>query len=37
MSIIVIPRSRLASLAEQVKLQDGYENSFRDKVRASVR
>ncbi|MBO0366417.1 MULTISPECIES: RraA family protein [Pseudomonas] len=35
--IIVIPRSRLASLAEQVKLQDGYENSFRDKVRASVR
>ncbi|WP_188035639.1 RraA family protein [Pseudomonas sp. EZ-C24] len=35
--IIVIPRSRLASLAEQVRLQDGYENSFRDKVRASVR
>lgn len=35
--IIVIPRTRLASLAEQVKLQDGYENSFRDKVRASVR
>lgn len=35
--IIVIARSLLPTLADQVKQQDGYENSFREKVRASVR
>lgn len=35
--IIVIARGLLASLAEKVKLQDGYEKSFREKVRVSLR
>ena len=35
--IIVIARSLLPFLAEKLKVQDGYENSFREKVRASVR
>ncbi|WP_346764009.1 hypothetical protein [Pseudomonas oryzihabitans] len=35
--IIVIARSSLPTLAEKVHAQDGYENSFRVKVRASVR
>lgn len=35
--IIVIGRDLLPTLAERVRQQDGYENSFREKVRASVR
>ncbi|MFS0826010.1 RraA family protein [Pseudomonas phoenicis] len=35
--IIVVARSLLPTLAERVKRQDGYESSFREKVRASVR
>ncbi|MFG0393047.1 RraA family protein [Pseudomonas sp. zbq_4] len=35
--IIVIARSLLPTLAEKVKLQDSYENMFREKVRATAR
>ncbi len=35
--IIVIGRDLLPTLAARVRQQDGYENSFREKVRASVR
>ncbi|WP_296264817.1 RraA family protein [Pseudomonas sp. UBA6562] len=35
--IVVVARSLLPTLAERLKRQDGYESSFREKVRASVR
>jgi len=34
--IVVISRQILPSLAEKLKVQDGFENSFREKVRASI-
>lgn len=35
--VIVINRHLVPSLADKLKIQDGIENSFREKVRASIR